>query len=153
MECLNHAVAGFTSIDLVRSIDKEYNNLKIAKPDIATILIGTNDLKSNTSLELFEITYELLVTKSRLIIGNSNILLIKIPKLINGVMLPYNIGMNDLISEYNKIISFIANRNQLNCLELNYEDSYFYDGVHLNELGSNEIGRQLSDYILKLRRN
>lgn len=149
---LNHATAGYTTIDLVRSIDRNYSNLKCAKPDIATILIGTNDLKLSTSLKIFKSTYEQLVTKITLIVGN-NIILIEIPKLMEGVMLPYNIGMNSLISEYNKIIHSIAQENGLRCLELEYENSFFYDGVHLNELGSEKIGMQISNYILKLRRS
>jgi lysophospholipase L1-like esterase len=150
---INHAVAGFTTIDLTRSIDKNYYNLKSAKPDIATILIGTNDLKSNTSNEIFKISYELLVTKVRLLLGNNNVILIEIPLLMNGVMLPYNIGMNKQISDYNKIIKSIAKENGLLLTQLICEESFFYDGVHLNELGSSEIGLQISDYILKLRRS
>jgi len=150
---LNHAVAGYTTIDLVRSIDKQYSQLKSAKPDIATILIGTNDLKANTSLKLFKITYEQLVTKTRLIVGSSNIILIDIPYLMNDVMLPYNIGMNKLVKEYNQIICSIANENNLRRMELQYDDSFFFDGVHLNEYGSEEIARQISHFILTLRRN
>ncbi len=150
---INHAVAGYTNIDLVRSIDKNYQNLKSAKPDIATILIGTNDLKSNTSLKPFKLTYEQLVIKIQLIVGNNNIVVIEIPKLMNDVMLPYNIEMNSLIVEYNKIINSIARENGLKHIELSYSESLFYDGVHLNELGSENIGMQLSNYILKLRRS
>jgi len=149
---INHAVSGYTTIDLARSIDKNYYNLKSAKPDIATLLIGTNDLKFNTTVSLFEISYNLLLTKIRLLVGNTNVILIEIPKLRNGVMLPYNIGMNALISEYNKIIRLLAKKNGLHCLELSCEDSFFYDGVHVNESGSEAIGKQLSDFILKLRR-
>lgn len=149
---INHATAGFTTIDLVRSIDKNYDNLKSTKPDIASILIGTNDLKSNTSLRLFRLTYEQLVTKVRLIVGTNNIVLIEIPKLMNDVMLPYNIEMNNLIVEYNKIIISIAQEKGLKHIELTYNDKLFYDGVHLNEEGSENIGMQLSNFILKQRR-
>lgn len=149
---LNHAVAGYTTIDLVRSIDRNYNHLKSAKPDIATVMIGTNDLKSNTSLKLFKLSYELLVVKMRLLIGNANIVLVAIPKLMNDVMLPYNIGMNTLVDQYNVIIREIANENGLRHMELSLDASCFYDGVHLNEEGSEHIGKQLSDFVLALRR-
>jgi lysophospholipase L1-like esterase len=150
---INHSVSGYTTIDIARSIDKNYADLKNIKPDIATILIGTNDLKLNTDPKIFQIAYEQLVTKSRLIIGNTNILLLAIPNLRNGVMLPYNISMNKQVIEYNKIISAIAMKNQLIYMQLNYEDSYFYDGVHLNEAGSESIGKQISERIIELRRN
>jgi lysophospholipase L1-like esterase len=148
---INHAVAGYTTIDLCRSIDKVYFNLKNAKPDIGTILVGTNDLKSKTSPKIFKISYEQLVTKLRLILGNNNIILIEIPKLINGVMLPYTIGMNELVEEYNKIIFSIAQENGLMYVKLEYKADLFFDGVHLNELGSEVVGKQISNYILKLR--
>lgn len=149
---LNHSEAGYTTIDLARSIDKNFTNLKTAKPDIVTILIGTNDLKLNTSLKIFRIAYEQLVTKTRLIVGNNNILLLEIPMLRNGVMLPYNIAMNNLITEYNEIISVIAKENQLIYIQLKYGETFFYDGVHLNESGCENIGKQISDRIIELRR-
>lgn len=149
---VNHAVAGYTVIDLARSIDANYWNLKAAKPDIITLLIGTNDLKSNTSESVFKATYELLVTKARLIVGNKNIILIEIPKLMNGVMLPYNVEMNKTVDMYNTIIRSIADDNGLYCTSLEYEAQMFFDGVHLNESGSDAIGKQISDYILNLRR-
>ena len=149
---LNHAVAGYTTIDLVRSVDRSYNHLKSAKPDIATILIGTNDLKSSTSLKLFKLTYDQLVVKMRLLVGNKNLVLVAIPRLMNDVMLPYNIGMNAMVDQYNSIIREIAQEHGLKYLELKFDATYFYDGVHLNEQGSEQIGLQLSDFILGLRR-
>ncbi len=148
---INHAVAGYTTIDLLRSVDKNYSNLENCKPDIATILIGTNDLKSNTSSRIFKIAYEQLVTKIRLIVGTNNLILIKLPSLIPGVMLPYSINMNELVTEYNKIIHSIAEENELLSIQLKCEESFFYDGVHLNETGSEDFGKQLSNHILKLR--
>ncbi|MBL7912533.1 MAG: SGNH/GDSL hydrolase family protein [Bacteroidia bacterium] len=148
---LNHAVAGFTTIDLARSIDKSFANLKDAKPDIATILIGTNDLKSNLLPEMFKIAYEQLVVKVQLIVRTNNIMLIEIPKLTDGVMLPYNIEMNKTIIEYNKIVQEIANKNKLIYVQINSNVNHFYDGVHLNETGSEYFGSELADRILKLR--
>lgn len=150
---LNHAVAGYTTIDLTRSIDKNFAGLKTAKPDIITILIGTNDLKSNTSLNIFRIAYEQLVTKAKLIVGNNNIMLLEIPALRNNVMLPYNIAMNNLVIQFNLIIKTIANENQIIYTKLKFEDTYFYDGVHLNELGCENIGQQIADNIVNLRRS
>lgn len=149
---LNHAVAGYTTIDLSRSVDREFANLKDARPEIATILIGTNDLKIQTSARLFRMAYEQLITKVRLVVGNTNVVLIEIPLLMNNVMLPYNIGMNKMVSDYNEIIGQLAYENSLGLLKLNYDESCFYDGVHLNENGSEMIGKQLSDFVLKSRR-
>ncbi len=150
---INHAVAGYRTIDLVRSIDKTFADLKSIKPDVATVLIGTNDLKSNISPDIFKIAYEQLVTKIQLIIGNNNILLLEIPQLMNGVMLPYKISMNQTIIEYNKIIHSISTTRGLLCMQIECNEKHFYDGVHLNETGSENVGNQVSDYILKLRKN
>ena len=73
---INHAISGFTVIDLTRSIDKEFANLKNTKPEIATVLIGTNDLIINNPTNLFKIAYEQLAIKLQLIVGNNNIILI-----------------------------------------------------------------------------
>ena len=88
---LNHSIAGFTTIDLARFLDESMANLKSSKPDIATVLIGTNDLKGITSFKIFRLAYELLITKVQLIVGSKNIILIEIPLLREGVMLPYSI--------------------------------------------------------------
>lgn len=149
----NHAVAGYTTIDLARSIDQNLSNIKTCKPEIATILIGTNDLKRNTSLDTFKIVYEQVITKVRLIVGNNNIVLIEIPKLMEGVMLPYRLEMNLLVDQYNNIINSIAKQRNLLVCKLDTQTEYFYDGVHLNEEGSKIIGDQIAAYILKLRRN
>lgn len=150
---INHATAGFTTIDLVRSVDKNLAHLKSCKPEIISILIGTNDLKSNTSVSDFKIAYEQIVMKARLLIGNNNVILIEIPKLIDGVMLPYKIGMNDLVIKYNNIIRDIATKQNLIVGTMDCEPGYFYDGVHLNGTGSNSWGLQLANLIVKLRKN
>jgi lysophospholipase L1-like esterase len=150
---VNHAVAGYTTIDLARSIDKNFFNLKSIKPDIATILIGTNDLKSNTSLPIFRAAYEQVVTKVQLIIGNANIILLEIPTLMDGVMLPYNVGMNQTLAGYNAIIKDMAHTKGLIYAQMQYDASFFYDGVHLNESGSEHFGKQIADNILNLRKS
>jgi lysophospholipase L1-like esterase len=150
---VNHAVAGFTTIDLARSIDKNFSNLKSIKPDIATVLIGTNDLKSPTSPALFRAAYEQVVTKVQLIIGNTNIILLELPTLMDGVMLPYKTGMNQTIAAYNTIIKDIATKKDLIYAQLEYNETHFYDGVHLNEPGSEHVGKQISDHILTLRKS
>lgn len=148
----NHAVAGYTTVDLMRSIDQNLSNIKSCKPEIATILIGTNDLKRNTSLDTFRIVYEQLITKVLLIVGNNNIVLIEIPKLMEGVMLPYRLDMNLLVDEYNIIINSIAKQRNLLVCKLDTKQDDFYDGVHLNDKGSKMVGNQIAENILKLRR-
>lgn len=65
---INHATTGFTAIDLSRSIANNFNNLKNFQPSIITILIGTNDVKTNTSGEDFTIALNQIVLKANLIV-------------------------------------------------------------------------------------
>ncbi|MFZ4521046.1 MAG: SGNH/GDSL hydrolase family protein [Bacteroidales bacterium] len=148
---VNHAMPALMTIDLARSIDKNFAALKGIRPDVATILVGTNDLKSDVSPGIFKIAYSLLVLKIRLIVGNNNVILIEIPKLKNGVMLPYRIDMNQKVLEYNAIIREIAGEEGMISAPIECDDNCFFDGVHLNEQGSEVFGKQLADQILKLR--
>jgi lysophospholipase L1-like esterase len=148
---VNHAMPALKTIDLARSIDRNFSALKSIRPDVASILIGTNDLKSDISTEIFTVAYRLLVLKIRLIVGNSNIILIEIPKLKNGVMFPYRIDMNRKILEYNAVIREIAESEGMIAAQIACGDECFFDGVHLNESGSEIFGKQLADRILTLR--
>lgn len=148
---INHSVSGYTTIDLVRSIDKDIAHLKAYKPELIIVLIGTNDLKSNTTPENFKIAYEQLITKAQLISGSKNIVLLSIPKLLDGVMLPYKIDMNKMINTYNEIIRDLAKQDNLISFAIEPTADEFYDGVHLNDLGSKVWGEKLAEMILKLR--
>lgn len=147
----NCAKAGFTSIDLVRHMDSVWGDLTLVKPDILSIMIGTNDLKTNTSLEDFNIAFKQLVIKSILIVGNSNIVLCKIPLLQKGVMLPYKREMNEKLALFNESIEEIAESKDLFLLEILSEPDHFFDGVHINSKGAAVWGKQLGDFILNLR--
>jgi lysophospholipase L1-like esterase len=148
---INCAIAGFTSIDLARYMDKNWTNLKQTEPSIVSIMIGTNDIKFETSVEDFEIAYSQIVLKANLLVRSKNIILTKIPLLQNGVMLPYTIKMNYLIKNYNEIILEIAREKSLIILEMPESEKLFYDGVHLNSEGSKVWGKNLCDKIIGLR--
>jgi len=148
----NVAIAGYTTVDILRLVDLRWSELKLLKPEIISILAGTNDLKIATSQSDFQIAYSQLVLKSRLLIGNANIILIRIPHLHDGVMLPYHINMNDRIVEYNQAIDLIAKQHGLLVMQMEQSPDHFFDGIHLNGEGSLDWGRQLGDFIMNLRR-
>ncbi len=150
---INHATAGFTTIDLVRQIDKKIAALRAFKPDFASVLIGTNDLKNNTSVSDFKIASQQLLVKVTLIVGSTNFVLVEIPKLMEGVMLPYRLEMNHLVDQYNTIIHQLAVDKKIEVIKFTNDPSYFYDGVHLNPLGSSKWGTELGGYITNLRTN
>jgi lysophospholipase L1-like esterase len=148
---VNISENGYKTIDIVRYIDKEYSNLSSFKPGIATIMIGTNDVKDKTSPTEFKIAYELLLVKLKLITQKSNVVLIKLLRFSEGVMYPYNFSMNDIIDEFNTIIEDISHSNGIRLLNFDLCKDDFFDGVHLNNNGINKCATQLSDFILKER--
>ena len=118
---------------------------------MASIMIGTNDIKSNTPLWEFEIAYSLMLLKTKLIVGSNHIVLNKIPLLQKGVMLPYSLKMNKTIIAYNEIIEKLSQREGVILNSMPESSDIFLDGVHLNDLGSSLWGEALSDKIMELR--
>lgn len=145
---INHSTNGFTTIDLIRSINPVFSGYKEAYPSLITAMIGTNDIKKNVSIDEFEIAYRQLITKLRLLSVNNNIILIKIPRITTDVFYPYNYSMNSLVDKFNFCIESLANQNQLRVMDFKLEDDDFFDGVHFSSKGSNMAASQLTEIIL-----
>ena len=148
-QVINHAVNGYTTIDLVRSIDPNLDNFRNCYPSIITVMIGTNDIKNDVSTENFMIAYRQLIVKLRLLSVGNNILLLKIPRFTRQVFYPYNFAMNERVSEFNQYIEELAVMNSLRTFGFRFEDDDFFDGVHLNEKGGHTAAIQLAGLILK----
>ncbi len=146
---INHATNGFTTMDLLRSINTELTNYKQSYPSLITVMIGTNDIKAKISKEEFKIAYSQLIVKLRLLAVNNNIILLKIPKFTKQVFYPYNFAMNAQIDEFNACIQSLGTLHNLRCFEFIFEETDFFDGVHLNSKGSLTAAIQLSELILK----
>jgi len=146
---INHAVSGYTAMDLARSITPAFSNLKEFAPGIISILIGTNDVKKNTAPPDFRIAYEQVVLKARLLAPNGNVVLLRIPNFPQNVAYPYNYGMNTTVDKFNEIIGEIATAAGLRMMDLQLSEADLYDGVHLNAEGSRQAGRQLATFIKK----
>lgn len=146
---INISENGNTVIDALRLIDKNYNSITSQLSGISTILIGTNDVKNNTSVQDFRIAYDLLVLKAKLFTQKENVILIEIPSFPKGIMYPYMYQMNDTIILFNEIINEIAKDHGLRTFRFNLEPIDFYDGVHLNNQGVEECSHQLLEFILK----
>ncbi len=145
---INHAVSGYTCRDICRHLNNNYPMVDLQKPSVATILIGTNDVKQETKLDAFGIAYEALIVKTKLLVPHNHIFLIKIPLLGVGVKYPYTFSMNEVIPKYNKVITELAKKYDLRTISLNTEPVEFYDGVHLNEAGSRSYAKQILKTIL-----
>jgi lysophospholipase L1-like esterase len=146
---INHSANGFTTMDLVRSINPLMENYKNCFPSIITVMIGTNDIKTNVSINDFIIAYNQLIIKLRLMSIRNNIILFKIPRISQKVIYPYNFSMNDRIKEFNACIETFGIENKLRYYEFSFSDDDFFDGVHLNEKGCKTAAILLSEIILK----
>lgn len=146
---INHATSGFTAIDLVRSVDTQYANLKQHNASVSTILIGTNDLKAKTPTGDLSIALNQLILKAKLLTTGANVILIRIPALSKGIMYPYNFGMNGLIVSYNQLIDELAEQHRIRVMSFSITEDMLFDGVHLNDKGSRACAKQLASFILK----
>ena len=149
---VNFATAGYRAIDLARSMDMSQAHLQASRPGVVSLLIGTNDAKNGTSDEAFSAAYEQVLIKSRLIAGHANIIAIHVPLLLPGMLYPYLPRMNDLIDGYNRIISRMVAEHGVRTFALDLGPEHFFDGVHLNDHGAQEAGRQLGGFILNDKR-
>jgi lysophospholipase L1-like esterase len=145
---VNHATCGFKAIDLHRSMTLHYCSLQQFQPSLATIMIGTNDLKGPTSLEDYRLAYKQIILKTRLLLGNTNIVLLHVPHLPSQVKYPYRSAMNPQVDAYNRVIDSLAEQFELQTLAFEITDEDLFDGVHLNDIGAKSVGKQLASYIL-----
>lgn len=145
---INHAESGHTAMDLNRYITINFHNLSYFNPSIITVLVGTNDIKLSTSLEDFEIAYNQILIKTKLLAMRKNVLMIKIPHFPPKIMYPYNYNMNEKISEFNLLLETMAETHNVRITQFNITEEDLFDGVHLNEAGSKNVGRQLVEFIL-----
>jgi lysophospholipase L1-like esterase len=145
---INYSTNGLTTIGLVRSVNEKFYSLKSFEASMISVLIGTNDLKENISEDEFGIAYNQLVVKLRLLCKNNHILLIRIPEFPAGVMYPYHFNMNEKITAFNSVIDRISAEHKVKTFQFGLTGEHFFDGVHLNELGSKTCGSQLAMFIL-----
>ena len=148
---INHSVSGYKAIDLARHIDLSYSSLIQHKASLTSILIGTNDIKENTSLEDFNVALNQVIIKAKLLTTNKNVVIFTIPEFYKGIMYPYTIDMNDKIIAFNESINSLANKHTIRVLTLEHTENDFLDGVHLNGQGIENFANQITKFILKDR--
>ncbi len=146
---INHSVNGFKAIDLARDIDKHFLSLRERKPNICTILIGTNDVQEKTELSDFKIALDQIILKVKLLTTSEHVIIFAIPEFHDGVMHPYSMAMNETISLFNVEIRRSAIRHNIRMLKLDHSQEDFSDGVHLNRKGIETFALQIAKYILK----
>lgn len=148
---INLSKNGITVAELNKLVAENNASLTSGNVSLAVILIGTNDAKARTDEDDFRIAFNQLVIKAKLLSQNKNVAVLKLPLFQNGIMLPYELEMNEQIKRYNLIIGELAKKHQLLLLDPNYTTEHFFDGVHLNKAGAKHFAAQLSELILSKR--
>jgi lysophospholipase L1-like esterase len=147
----NFAWNGYKAIDLLRAIDERGADLARFNASLCSVMIGTNDAKTNTSPEHYALAMEQVLLKAKLLTQNRKVLLLGIPNLTPGMSLPYNAGMNVLIDKYNQILSELAAAQGCEFLTLRVIAADFIDGIHLSDAGVNSFGQQMCERVLRDR--
>ncbi len=124
VELLNLAHRGDTTEELLR------NQLPRAvelKPDLVTIMIGTNDLHNFVSLEVFEQNIKQTLEELKQI--KARIVLINIPFLGSpkSLVFPHNIWINLRTQSYNQVLRSVARDANVEYIDL-YSLTHGFDG-------------------------
>lgn len=146
---INHAASGYKAIDLARHIDLHFASLQSHKASIASILIGTNDIKENTNPGDFKIALNQVIQKAKLLTTNKNVVVFSIPQFHRGIMYPYSIDMNDTVAVFNTHILDLAKAHNIRVLTFEHLEDDFLDGVHLSRKGVENFSDQVLKFILK----
>lgn len=141
--CHNYGVNGETSSDLIRRTWKIL--LSHQKCSIVNLLIGTNDIKIPTPVNLFESNINHLVGMCNA--HNKKVLIGTIPPIKFS---PAYMDNKEYIVKYNNIILNISKK--LNCELVNFDSlqDKLIDGVHFSNDGNCEIAKIWMKAIKKL---
>jgi len=99
---INHAVNGYTTIDLVRSIDPNLDNFRNCYPSIITVMIGTNDISGGKVPEGYREGLQKVIDKC---------VAARCIPILNTI--PPKRGAMKAVEEANGIIRELATKNQV----------------------------------------
>ncbi len=148
---MNFSSNGITVNDLNKLVTQDFGSLSSANASLVVVLIGTNDAKAHTDEGDFKIAFNQLLIKAKLLSQNKNVLVVKLPKFQKGIMLPYQLSMNDQIEKYNGIISELVEKHSTFFADINSGPEHFFDGVHLNKEGALHFANGITELILSKR--
>jgi lysophospholipase L1-like esterase len=153
---LNYSYPGARTDDLI----KHLLPLAVAdKPDVVTVLIGTNDVHDNVSQTVFRSNYETILSQLRTK-TKAKINLVSIPFLGTDSMVlpPFNYYFHAKILDFNKIIQELASKYHANYIDLttpttSYADKpsdyYAADNFHPAAAGYQLWSRIIYDHLDK----
>jgi acyl-CoA thioesterase-1 len=124
----------------------EYNRSKNFLPDIAIVMLGTNDARTDyfTSIDNFVSDYLTLINELQALESNPTIFLVKPPPLFPNA---FSLENENLVEGIIPRIEQIANEKGLQIIDvysaLENHPEYFPDGVHPNSEGATIIANEV----------
>jgi len=142
--CHNYGINGETSSDLLR---RSWNIIKSNRDSkICLLLIGTNDTKKPTPLNIYEDNLRQIILSIK---ANGMIPIVgTLPELTFS---PFYARNRDWTLKYNKLIKNLSTTLDFDVCSMEGMQDYLIDGVHFTHEGYNEIAKRWSDKILSLK--
>jgi lysophospholipase L1-like esterase len=143
---LNRGVNGHTARDLWFVV----NDRVQMEPNrhAACVLIGTNDAKQGTPVDLFRLYY--LQVLQTLQIHGWTVIAAEIPLIVSEGRLPYTRTAEEHRNALNAVIREAANAKSIPLVNLGLTADDLSDGVHWNEDGNRRAASRFADAILAL---
>ena len=142
--CHNYGVNGETSSDLLRRSWHQIKSNPGAK--IALLMIGTNDTKKPTPLDIYEDNLRQIINSIKA--NGKTPIVASLPDLKFS---PYYIFNRDYISKYNSVILKLSREMNFLVADMSGLDSYLIDGVHFTHEGYKEVAKRWFNTILSLK--
>ena len=139
--CHNYGINGHTSSDLQRRSWGHLSSHPGAR--MATLLIGTNDTKIPTSLDVYEDNLRQIIMSCK--VHGKKVFIGTLPAL--GFS-PYYMNNKDFIGKYNIVIQKVAKEYGCVLCDLSGLEKYLIDGVHFTHEGNLEIARRFAEAVL-----
>lgn len=142
--CHNYGINGETSSDLLR---RSWNILKSNRDSkICLLMIGTNDTKKPTPLDIYEDNMRQLILSIRV-----NGMIPIVATLPDLKFTPYYAKNRGWILKYNKLIVTMSKKLDFLICEMDNLSEHLVDGVHFTNKGYKEIAKRWSKKILSLK--
>jgi len=130
----------------------EFVKAKNFLPDIAIIMLGTNDARTDhfKSIENFVPDYMKLINEIQALESNPKIFLVKPPPLFNN---KHDLKNENLVEGIIPRIEQIANEQELLIIDVytaleNHPEHFWNDGIHPNSEGANVIANEVYEAII-----
>jgi lysophospholipase L1-like esterase len=141
--CHNHGICGETSSDLMKRV---WNSARgNSNANIATVLIGTNDIQIPITEEVYEDNLRQII--SCLSINGMHTILCTLPNLGST---PLYLNNLNYIDKYNKIIYSLSTEFSTSLCDLQGTEKFYIDGVHYTHEGYNHIAKLLATTVLNI---